>query len=44
MGVRGKEFSFTVPESDQGKYVFLRLTAQEGREEEKLFAQPFMLV
>jgi len=41
--VRGREFSFTVPESDRGKYVFLRLTAQEGREEEKLFAQPFML-
>ena len=41
--VRGREFSFTVSESDREEYVFLRLTAQEGREEEKLFAQPFML-
>ena len=41
--VRNREFTFTLDESDREKYVFLRLTAQEGREEEKLFAQPFML-
>ena len=41
--VCSSEFEFTVPDSDRGKYVFLRLTASEGREEEKLFAQPFML-
>lgn len=42
--VRSREFAFTLNKSDRKKYVFLRLTAQEGREEEKLFAQPFMLI
>lgn len=42
--VRGREFTFVLNESDREKHVFLRLTAQEGRAEEKLFAQPFMLV
>ena len=42
--VRSREFSFTLDEADKEKYVFLRLTAQEGRATEKLFAQPFMLI
>ncbi len=41
--VLGNEFSYTVPENQRSRHVYLRLTAQEGREEEKLFAQPFML-
>ncbi|MBO4633696.1 MAG: hypothetical protein J5858_17410 [Lentisphaeria bacterium] len=42
--VRGREFTFVLNDSDREKHVFLRLTAQEGRAAEKLFAQPFMLV
>jgi len=41
--VRGIEFSYTVPDHERSRYVYLRLTAREGREEEKLFAQPIML-
>ena len=41
--VRGKEFSYTVRDEDRSGLGYLRLTAREGREQEKLFAQPFML-
>ena len=41
--VRGIEFSYTVPDHERSRHVYLRLTAREGREEEKLFAQPVML-
>lgn len=41
--VRGKEFSYTVREEDRHRLVYLRLTAREGRAQEKMFAQPFML-
>ena len=40
----GREFSFTVPENERGRHVFLRLTAHEFSTREKLFAQPVMLV
>lgn len=38
------EFSFTVKEGMEEKLGYLRLTAREGREVEKLYAQPFMLI
>ena len=41
--VSGIEFSYTVPDHERSRHVYLRLTAREGREEEKLFAQPIML-
>lgn len=41
---RGTDFQFVLPEEDRSRHVFLRLTAWEGREEEKLYSQPFMLL
>lgn len=41
--VRGKEFTYTVRAEDRSRLGYLRLTAREGRRQEKLFAQPFML-
>lgn len=38
------EFTYTVKEGMESSLCFLRLTAREGREEEKLYAQPFMLI
>ena len=41
--IRGERMSLEIPEKDKAKYVFLRLTAKEGRECEKIFSQAFML-
>jgi hypothetical protein len=38
------EFTYTVKEGMESELRYLRLTAREGREVEKLYAQPFMLV
>ena len=39
----GTKFHFEFPEADREKHTFLRLTAKEGNEIEKLYAQPFIL-
>ena len=41
--IRGNEMSLSFTEEEKAEHVFLRLTAREGREEEKLFSQAFML-
>lgn len=41
--VRGTEFIYEVPEGKAGEMGYLRLTAQEGTAEEKLYAQAIML-
>lgn len=41
--IRGTEMSLTFTEEEKAEHVFLRLTAREGREVEKLFSQAFML-
>lgn len=38
------EFTYTVKEGMESQLCYLRLTAREGREVEKLYAQPFMLI
>lgn len=38
------EFTYTVKEGTESLLGYLRLTAREGRETEKLYAQPFMLI
>ena len=40
----GRELTYTVPDSDRSKDVFLRVTALDQKSGEKLFTQPFMLV
>ncbi len=38
------EFEYTVKKGMESQLCYLRLTAREGRELEKLYAQPFMLI
>jgi hypothetical protein len=41
--VTGTDFAYEVPEGKEKEMGYLRLTAQEGRAEEKLYAQAIML-
>lgn len=41
--VSGTEFCYELPEAEQEKHDYLRLTAKDGYGGEKLFAQPFLL-
>ena len=41
--IRGERMAIEIPEKDKEKHVFLRLTAKEGRECEKIFSQAFIL-
>lgn len=44
MDSAGKEFSFTVPENERSKHIYLRLMAWEPDTWERLYTQPVMLL